>query len=183
MSRLGKKPVDLGKADASVDGRTVAISAGDAKLTYEHRPEIKVEIDSDAKQLVVSLADGADPRVKQNRAYWGLTRSLLQNMVHGVTTGYEKKLEVVGVGYTAQLAGQNLNLKVGFANTISVPIPAGLDVKVEGQMITVKGVDKQAVGQFAAAVRAKRKPEPYNGKGIKYADEVVMRKQGKAFGS
>jgi large subunit ribosomal protein L6 len=143
---------------------------------------VNVAIDEGAKEICVTI-DPKDAKTKQVRAYWGLTRALLANMVVGVTTGYEKKLEVVGVGYTAKLAGQQLDLKVGFANTISVPIPSGLDVKVDKQMIVVKGIDKQMVGEFAATVRAKRKPEPYNGKGIKYLDEVVRRKQGKAFGS
>jgi len=183
MSRLGKKPVALGKASASVNGRTVAISAGSNTLEFEHRPEVSVSVSEDGKSLEVSLADGVNEAVKTNRAYWGTTRAVLANMVEGVTNGYEKKLEVVGVGYTAQMAGNKLDLKVGFANTISVPIPQGLDVSVERQYITVKGTDKQAVGQFAAVVRGKRPPEPYNGKGIKYSDEVVRRKEGKAFGS
>lgn len=183
MSRLGKKPIPVSSADVKVDGRTVTISKANATLTYEHRPEVSVTLNEAEKQLEVTLAEGANEAVKQNRAYWGMTRALLANMVEGVTKGYEKKLEVVGVGYTAQLAGQNLNLKVGYANTIAVPVPPGLDVKVEGQIITVRGADKQAVGEFAASVRAKRKPEPYNGKGIMYFGEQIIRKQGKAFGS
>lgn len=182
MSRLGKKPVPLGKATASISGRKVSISAGSNTLQMEHRPEVKVTLDEATKALHVSI-DPKDESIKQVRAYWGMTRALLANMVTGVTTGYEKKLEVVGVGYTAQLAGQRLDLKVGFANTISVPIPPGLSVTIDKQMILVKGPDKQAVGEFAAKVRSKRKPEPYNGKGIKYLDEIIRRKQGKAFGS
>lgn len=183
MSRLGKKPVALGKASASINGRKIAISAGSNTLEFEHRPEVSVALSDDGKSLDVSLAEGVSEAVKTNRAYWGTTRAVLANMVQGVTEGYEKKLEVVGVGYTAQMAGNKLDLKVGFANTISVPIPAGVDVAVEKQIITVKGTDKQKVGQFAAVVRGKRPPEPYNGKGIKYSDEVVRRKEGKAFGS
>ncbi|MFG0315448.1 MAG: 50S ribosomal protein L6, partial [Phycisphaerales bacterium] len=104
------------------------------------------------------------------------------NMIKGVTDGYEKKLQVVGVGWTATVSGNKLALKVGYANTIEMPIPEGLTVTADKQIITVSGADKQAVGHFAASTRAKRKPEPYNGKGIKYLDEVIMRKQGKAFG-
>jgi large subunit ribosomal protein L6 len=181
MSRLGKMPVGLGKTAASIDGRVVTVSAGDKSLSYEFRPEVRVELDSESNALVVSLAEGVDPKVKKNRAQWGTTRARLANLVAGVTDGFEKKLEVVGVGYTAQLAGQALNLKVGYANTLSVPVPSGVDVSVEGQMITVKGMDKQAVGQFAAVVRGKRPPEPYNGKGIRYAGEQIIRKEGKAF--
>lgn len=189
MSRLGKKPVALGKASATINGRNVIISAGSNTLEFEHRPEINVAMSEDGKSLEVSLADGVNEAAKTNRAYWGTTRALLANMVTGVTTGYEVKLEVVGVGYNAQMAGQKLDLKVGFANTISVPIPTGVDVDVTKGIgnvqfvISIKGSDKQKVGQFAAVVRAKRPPEPYNGKGIKYADEVVRRKEGKAFGS
>jgi len=182
MSRLGKQPVQLGKASAEIKGNTVRISSGNTTLEFEHRPEVTVTHNADEKSLEVTISE-KDRTNKQVLALWGTTRAQLQNMVKGVTEGFEKKLEVVGVGFNATLAGQNLNLKVGFANTIPVPIPQGVDVLVEKQLITIKGPDKQKVGQFAAVVRAKRKPEPYNGKGIKYIDEVVVRKQGKAFGS
>ena len=183
MSRLGKKPIAIPSGvTVSLNGRMVTVAKGDKTLQYEHRLEVCVTWDEQEKNIVVS-ANEAVPQNKQVGAYWGMTRALLANMVVGVTKGYERKLEVVGTGYTAKLAGASLDLKVGFANTISVPIPAGVDVNVERSMITVKGTDKQAVGQFAAEVRAKRKPEPYNGKGIKYVGEVVRRKQGKAFGS
>jgi large subunit ribosomal protein L6 len=121
--------------------------------------------------------------VGQNRAYWGLTRALIANMIVGVTTGYSKKLEVVGVGWGAKLQGQALQLNLGYTNPVHKPVPAGIEIVVEGPMITVTGTDKQAVGQFAAQLRAARKPEPYNGKGIKYVNEVIIRKQGKVFGS
>ncbi len=182
MSRLGKKPVELGKANAEISGRKIKISSSNATLEFEHHPSVTVNHNKDDKTLEVTI-DEKNATNKQVLALWGTTRAILQNMVVGVTQGYEKKLEVVGVGYTATMAGQNLNLKVGFANTIPVPIPQGVEVTVEKQLITVKGPDKQKVGQFAAVVRATRKPEPYNGKGIKYSDEVVVRKQGKAFGS
>lgn len=183
MSRLGKQPVEIpAGVDVKVDGRVVTVSKGSATLSIEHRPEVVVRVEDDPKRIEVTPAEGLEDN-RQARAYWGMTRSLVQNMVEGVTKGYRKQLEVVGVGYVAQLAGNKLDLKVGFANTISVPIPAGLDVKVERQIITVEGADKQAVGEFAATVRAKRKPEPYNGKGIRYLGERVRQKQGKAFGS
>ncbi len=183
MSRLGKMPVKLGKASAKVDGQVVTVSAGNAELSYECVPQIRVTLDEDSKSLVVALADGVDEKVKQNRAHWGTTRSRIQNLVEGVTKGYEKRLEVVGVGYQATVAGQNLQLKVGYANTLSVPIPPGVDVSVENQIISVKGADKQAVGQFAAVVRRQKPPEPYNGKGIMYQGEQIIRKQGKTFGN
>lgn len=183
MSRLGKKPVDV-PGDVKVDqsGRKVTISGKAGSLSFEHRPEVKVAYDTGAKQLHVSI-DPKDQDKQLVRALWGTTRATLANMIKGAQAGYEKKLEVVGVGYTAQVAGKNLKLKVGFANAIEVPIPAGLAVSVEQQIITVKGPDKQLVGQFASVVRSKRKPEPYNGKGIKYTTETIRRKQGKAFGS
>jgi len=183
MSRLGKKPVEIPSGvSVSIDGREVTVAKGDASLSFEHRPEVSVAWNEDEKSVVVSV-DEALMGNRQARAYWGTTRSLIANMVEGVTKGYQRELEVVGVGYTAELRGNTLALKVGYANTIEVDVPTGVDVSVEKQMIRVKGIDKQAVGQFAAVVRSVRKPEPYNGKGIKYAGEVVRRKQGKAFGS
>ncbi|MEM9083339.1 MAG: 50S ribosomal protein L6 [Planctomycetota bacterium] len=183
MSRLGKKPVSVPSGvEVAISGRSVTISKGDSRLTYEHRAEVAVAFDADAKEVRVTI-DEKDARNKQVKAYWGLTRALLANMVEGVTKGYEKKLEVVGVGYSVQMKGTAVALKCGTANTVEVPILPGLDVKVDGQNITIKGADKQAVGQLAAKIRGVRPPEPYNGKGIKYHDEVVRRKQGKAFGS
>ncbi len=183
MSRLGKKPISVPSGvEIAVSGRNITISKGDKRLDYELRPEVTVNWEKDDKTLSVTI-DEADMNNRQTRAYWGLTRALLQNMVVGVTEGYSRSLEVVGVGYSAVVAGQTLDLKVGFANVIKVPIPQGLDVTVDRQFVHVKGADKQKVGQFAAEVRSKRKPEPYNGKGIKYTDEVVRRKQGKAFGA
>jgi large subunit ribosomal protein L6 len=183
MSRLGKKPVEV-PGDVKVDlaGRTITISGKTGALSFEHRPEVKVAYDTNAKHLEVTI-DPKDADKKFVKALWGTTRATLANMIVGVQKGYEKKLEVVGVGYTAQLTGKNLKLKVGFANAIEVPIPQGLNVKVEQQFITVTGPDKQLVGQFASVVRSQRKPEPYNGKGIKYTTETIRRKQGKAFGS
>jgi large subunit ribosomal protein L6 len=117
------------------------------------------------------------------RAYWGLTRALVASMIHGVTLGYSRKLEVVGVGWGAKISGRALQLNVGYTHPVEIPVPAGLDVTVAQNTITVSGADKQAVGQFAAGVRARRPPEPYKGKGIKYLDEQIVRKQGKVFGA
>lgn len=183
MSRLGKKPVAI-PGDVKVDqaDRKITISGKAGTLVFEHRPEVKVKYDTEAKELAVTI-DEKDEHKKLVKSLWGTTRATLANMIVGAQTGYEKKLEVVGVGYTAAIAGKNLKLKVGFANAIEVPIPTGLAVSVEQQIITVKGPDKQLVGQFASVVRSKRKPEPYNGKGIKYTTETIKRKQGKAFGS
>lgn len=183
MSRLGKKPISVPSGvDVAIDGRKVSVSGKQGALSFEHHPVVSVAFDTDAKEVNVSI-DEKNMKQKSVLAQWGTTRALIANMVDGVVKGYEKKLEVVGVGYTAALNGQKLALKVGFANTIEKTVPQGVDVQVDKQNITVKGADKQAVGQFAAEVRAVRKPEPYNGKGIRYAGEHVRRKSGKAFGS
>ena len=180
MSRIGKKPVDVPKGvKVAVNNRTISVEGPKGKLEWTHRPEVSVEAGDG--RVCVSVDDGlvGDKRV---RALWGTTRALINNMMVGVSTGYEKKLLIQGVGWTADVAGQTLKLNVGFANTVEVPIPAGVNVTVAKQLITVSGADKQAVGQFAAATRGKRPPEPYNGKGIRYADEVVRKKEGKQFG-
>lgn len=183
MSRIGRKSVTVPKnVKVGINGRTVTVEGPKGTLSMQHRPELQVSFDDAAKSIVVTtdVVKAADDR--QLRAYWGTTRALINNMVDGVTKGYEKKLEIIGVGWSGVVQGQNLSLKIGFANRIEVPIPAGLKVTVDKQLVTITGADKQQVGHFAATVRSKRKPEPYNGKGIKYSDEVIQRKQGKAFG-
>ncbi|MGP1309193.1 MAG: 50S ribosomal protein L6 [Phycisphaerales bacterium] len=184
MSRIGKKPVAIPSGvTVKVEGdRKVVIEKSGKKLEMTHRPEVSVVVDDNAKHVTVEVDEkSADDRAI--RAFWGTTRAHLNNMIVGVTKGYEKTLEVNGVGWGATLAGNKLNLKLGFANTITKEIPSSVTVTVEKNQIKVSGADKQAVGQFAAEVRALRKPEPYNGKGIKYADETIRRKEGKAFGS
>jgi large subunit ribosomal protein L6 len=161
----------------AVDGRVVSVEGPKGKLQWEFRPEVKVDHDAAAKALTVSR--GSDERLA--RALHGLTRAVLQNMMVGVTQGYEKRLELVGVGYIAAIQGQVLQLRVGLANEIQVPIPVGIKVACPDQQhIVIQGIDKQLVGEFAAATRARRKPEPYKGKGIRYLGEPVRRKQGKA---
>ena len=180
MSRIGKQPVvSPSGVKVSIEGSLIAIEGPLGKLSYAHRPEIKVTLDND-KQILFERANDS----KESRAYHGLTRALVQNMVDGVTKGYEKKLEIVGVGYLAAIQGQTLQLRGGFANEVHKTIPEGLDVACPDQThVHIKGVDKQQVGQFAAEVRAVRKPEPYKGKGIRYVDEYVRRKTGKAVGA
>lgn len=177
MSRIGKKPVaipDGVKVDLS--GGAIHVEGKLGKLSYRLRPEIKVKVSEDGKNL--ECARDTDDR--EVRAYHGLTRALINNMIEGVTQGYEKKLEIQGVGYLAAIAGDVLQLRVGFANEVHKKIPTGLDVKCPDQThIVIKGTDKQQVGQFAAEVRAVRKPEPYKGKGIRYDGEQVRRKAGK----
>jgi large subunit ribosomal protein L6 len=178
MSRIGKKPVPVGAAKVSVQDGLVRVEGPKGKLEQKIPATIKVRLDSDKKELVVERPDDE----KQSKALHGLTRSLLANMVEGVTNGYKKSLEIQGVGYKAEQKGKNIVLSVGYANTISVAIPAGVTVALDGPTkIHITGADKQIVGQFAADLRSVRKPEPYKGKGIRYEGEVVKIKPGKAF--
>src|ERR1700733_2118116 len=169
MSRIGKKPVPVGAAKVAVADHHVKVEGPKGKLELQVHPSITVKIDSEKKELVVTRPDDE----KQSKALHGLTRALLANMVEGVTSGYKKSLEIQGVGYKAEMKGKNLVLSVGYANTISVPVPPNVTVQLEGAKIHVSGADKQAVGHFAAEVRKVRKPEPYKGKGIRYEGEVV----------
>lgn len=183
MSRIGKKPVDIASGvKVSIANREVTVAGPKHTLKMTHRPEVNVALSEDGKQVLISISED-DMSEKFVRACWGTTRANIANMIEGVTKGYEKTLEVVGVGWTATLVGKQLKLVVGLANALMVPIPDGLDVSVDKQFVKVKGPNKQMVGEFAASTRALRKPEPYNGKGIKYTTEVIKRKQGKAFGS
>lgn len=177
MSRIGKKPIPLPDgAKVHVADRAVTVEGKLGKLEFAHRPEINVSVDNDRKCIVCSRE--SDER--QIRAYHGLTRALINNMLVGVTQGYEKRLEIQGVGYLGAIAGDTLQLRVGFANEVHKKIPQGLHVTCPDQThIVIRGTDKQQVGQFAAEVRAVRKPEPYKGKGIRYEGEQVRRKAGK----
>lgn len=177
MSRIGNKPVAVpDNVKVAVADGNVVVEGPLGKLEQSVRPEIEVRFDEAAKALIVSRNSEA----RLARALHGLVRSLIQNMVVGVTKGYEKRLEIVGVGYIAALQGGVLQLRVGLANELQKPVPAGLNVTCPDQQhVVIKGIDKQLVGQFAAEVRALRKPEPYKGKGIRYEGEAVRRKQGK----
>ena len=178
MSRIGKKPVPVPDGvSVTVNDRHVHVEGPKGKLDWEHRPEVDVKVDQDSKSVVVTRQ--GDDRL--SRAFHGLTRSLINNMVIGVKDGYEKRLEIVGVGYIGSVSGNKLTLRVGFANEVHKEIPTGLDVTCPDQThIVIKGCDKQQVGEFAAEVRAIRKPEPYKGKGVRYQDEQVRIKPGKA---
>lgn len=177
MSRIGKKPVAIpAGVKVSVSDSEIAVEGKLGKLVWSHRPEVSVAVDEEAK--VVSVKRHNEDR--ESRALHGLTRALIQNMVVGVSEGYEKRLEIHGVGYLGAIEGDTLQLRVGFANELHKKIPAGLEVTCPDQThVVVKGIDKQKVGQFAAEVRALRKPEPYKGKGIRYEGEQVRRKAGK----
>jgi large subunit ribosomal protein L6 len=178
MSRIGRKPVEIpAGVKVSLEGNTVNVEGPKGKLSFTHRDEVKVEVTDDGK--TVNVTRDSDQGLA--RALHGLTRALINNMVLGVKTGYEKKLEIQGVGYQASVKEKVLTLRVGFANELKLPIPDGLTVVCpDNTHVNVSGCDKQSVGQFAAYVRSLRKPEPYKGKGVRYVGEVVKIKQGKS---
>ena len=178
MSRIGKKPIPvLDGVKIAVDGRKVLIEGPKGKLQWEHRKEVSVKLDDAKKNVLVERADDERPA----RAFHGLTRALLSNMIFGVKNGYEKRLEIVGVGYQASIKGKAVNLRVGLANELVREIPAGLTVTCpDATHVVIQGCDKQQVGQFAAELRSLRKPEPYKGKGIRYQGEYIKIKPGKA---
>lgn len=184
MSRLGKKPVALlGGAKVSISGQTIKVEGAKGKLEFVAPTGITVKEDAAKKELVITRA-GDD---KQARAFHGLTRAIVANMIVGVVKGYSKVLEVRGVGYKAELKAKNLILSLGYANPVTIAVPPTVAVKVEAGVgevtnkITIEGADKQQVGNFAASVRKVKKPEPYKGKGIRYEGEAVKTKPGKAF--
>ena len=180
MSRIGKKPIELpANVKVTVHGREVVVESGSNKLSMTHRPEVSINVNDQEKTIVVERQ--GDDRL--SKAMHGLTRALMANMVKGVTQGFAKELDVIGVGWTAQVESDHIALNVGYADTRRVAIPDGVKVEIKGSRIAVSGADKQAVGQMAAEIRRQRPPEPYNGKGIKYADERIIRKAGKAFAS
>ncbi|EKD99739.1 MAG: 50S ribosomal protein L6 [uncultured bacterium] len=176
MSRLGRKPISIPQGvTVTVNGNVVAVKGSKGELTYNARPEIEVIIKD--TEVVTSIVK----ETKESNAYWGLVRSLIASMIKGVTEGYEKKLELVGVGYRAKGIANGASLSLGFSHPIEFMAPAGIKIDViDTQNITISGVDKQLVGLVAANIRKLRKPEPYKGKGIRYAGEVVRRKAGKS---
>ena len=176
MSRIGNKPVSiLDGVKISVAGGSINVEGPKGKLSYAHRPEVDVVVEDGEVKVTRKAND------KNSRAFHGLTRSLIQNMIVGVKEGYEKKLELQGVGYVCNVQGKILSLRVGLANELKKEIPVGLEVTCpDNTHIDVKGCNKQLVGQFAAEVRSLRKPEPYKGKGIRYLGEHIKIKAGKA---
>ena len=175
MSRIGKLPIVVPNGvTITVDPDKIIIKGQKGELTLAHQNGIDVKV---ADNQVVVSRQNEDDKV---RAAHGLQRTLINNAILGVTEGFEKKLEVNGVGYRLNGGGQNLEMHLGFSHPIKYTAPAGIDIKVKKMNITVSGIDKQLVGQVAADIRAFKKPEPYKGKGIKYADETIIRKVGKA---
>jgi len=176
MSRIGKMPIVVPKGvDIKIeDGNTVTVKGPKGSLTQKFSTDMTIKVE-DGQVVIERPSD-----LKRHKAFHGLTRSLLNNMVVGVSEGFKKDLEINGVGYRAALQGKTLVLSLGYSHPVEMIPPEGITVEVPAQnRITVSGYDKQAVGEFAAKVRAKRKPEPYLGKGVKYADERIRRKEGK----
>ncbi|HSZ73745.1 MAG TPA: 50S ribosomal protein L6 [Rhizomicrobium sp.] len=175
MSRIGKKPIAVPKGvTASVAGQTVKVKGPKGELQVVLPAEVEAKLDGD--HVNVSPREGAE----RGRQMWGLSRTLVNNLVTGVTQGFATKLEIQGVGYRAAVQGKNLQLQLGFSHDVVYPIPAGITITAEKPtMLTVVGIDKQLVGQVAAEIRSYRKPEPYKGKGVRYSDEYVRRKEGK----
>lgn len=176
MSRIGKQPVAITSGvQVNLQGNTVLIEGKLGKLDFEKHSLIDVAVD-DGKVVVTRKNEE-----RATKALHGTTRSVIANMIQGVSEGFTRALEITGVGWNAKLQGQKLALNVGYADTRYVDIPQGVNVEVNGPNIKVTGPSKQLVGQVAARIRGHRPPEPYNGKGIKYSDETIIRKQGKAF--
>ena len=181
LSRIGRKPVNIpAGVEAKFDNGVLTVKGPKGTLTLDVNPAMIVEVNAGSIEIKVP-EDKSPKAVKRNRALHGLTRSLVANMVTGVTQGYQKKIEVKGVGYRVQKKGKDLVMNLGYSHQVIVSDTD--DIKIEApdpNTIIISGIDKQKVGQFAAEVREKRPPEPYKGKGIKYADEVIRRKEGKA---
>jgi large subunit ribosomal protein L6 len=175
MSRIGKKPVPIPSGvTANVEGQTVKVKGPKGALQVVLPDDVEVKMDADAVKV--------DPRneTKRARAMWGTSRTLVSNLVTGVTKGFERKLEITGVGYRAALQGKNLQISLGYSHEVLYPVPEGITIAApKPTEIVVTGIDKQKVGQVAAEIRAFRPPEPYKGKGVKYAGEYIFRKEGK----
>ncbi len=185
MSRVGRKPILIPEGvEVKIEGQKVKISGQKGEITKELRPEIKVELKDN--KILVSPQIGAQfsegkilVKDKKIKAFWGLTRALLANMIGGVTIGFEKKLEIQGVGFRAEVSGEELLLYVGYTNPVKIKIPKEIKISIDKNIITVSGIDKELVGQISADIRKAKPPEPYKGKGIRYLGEQVRRKVGK----
>lgn len=175
MSRIGSKPVEIPSGvEIKLDGKHLRAKGKKGELTLDFVDEVDVRQDGDT--IVVKPRDDS----KRARSMWGLQRSLVQNVVTGVSEGFVRELEIQGVGYRAAVQGKNLNLQLGFSHDVAYPIPDGIQIECERPtLVKVSGIDKQKVGQVAAEIRAYRPPEPYKGKGVRYSDEYVFRKEGK----
>jgi large subunit ribosomal protein L6 len=175
MSRIGKRPVALPSGvSATTEGQTLSVKGPKGTLQLQMRDEIRYDISPEG--ISVQPAN----ETKQARAFWGMQRTLVQNLVTGVSDGFTKVLEITGVGYRAAAQGKKLNMKLGYSHDVDIEIPEGLEVKTpDATTVEISGIDRQKVGQLAAEIRRWRKPEPYKGKGIKYRGEYIFRKEGK----
>jgi large subunit ribosomal protein L6 len=186
MSRIGKKPIEVPKGvkvQCKPEARIIGVDGPKGSLEYTWHNDINVSWDDAASTINCTVCQSRDGE-RTARAQWGTTRARIQNMVTGVSQGYTKILNIVGVGWNAKPMGKNIQLNIGYCHSVDISAPAGVDFDVEkGTKITITGPDKHAVGQFAANIRDQRRPEPYNGKGILYDGEIITRKQGKVFGA
>jgi large subunit ribosomal protein L6 len=175
MSRIGKRPVPLPSGvSASTEGQILSVKGPKGTLQLQMRDEISYDISADG--ISVQPAN----ETKAARAFWGMQRTMVQNLVTGVTDGFTKVLEITGVGYRAAMQGKNLRLQLGYSHDVNYAVPEGVDIKTpDANTVEISGIDKQQVGQVAAEIRRWRKPEPYKGKGIKYRGEFIFRKEGK----
>jgi large subunit ribosomal protein L6 len=161
---------------------SINVEGPKGRLSYRYRPDVAVTWNENEKTINCAITD-AQMKIGENRAHWGTVRSCIANMIVGVTEGYQKQLQIEGVGWNAQAQGKSLRLNVGYCLPVDMTPPADVQFEVNKNVITITGPDKQAVGEFASQIRSKRPPEPYNGKGIRYVGEHIIRKQGKVFGS
>ena len=175
MSRIGKKPVDIPSGvTVTLNGTDLTVKGPKGELAMSFVPDVMVE---HADNAITVTPSG---ETKQAKSMWGMQRTLVSNMIEGVTNGFSRKLEINGVGYRAQMKGKSLNLQLGYSHDIDFPVPEGIKIETPDQTtIVISGIDKQKVGQTAAKIREFRKPEPYKGKGIKYEGEYIFRKEGK----
>jgi len=175
MSRVGKKPVTvINGIDVSLDGTVLVAKKGNDEKRLETHGRVEISIEGNE----VTFARAGES--KESAAFWGTYRALFANIIEGLDKGFKKSLEINGVGYRAALEGKNLKLQLGFSHDVNYAIPEGIEVKIEKNIIHLSGTDKQTVGQVAAEIRSFRPPEPYKGKGVKYTDEVIIRKAGKS---
>jgi large subunit ribosomal protein L6 len=175
MSRIGKKPVEMpAGVSATTEGRTLSVKGPKGTLSMQMLDGISYDIG----EGVISVTPANE--TKRARSFWGMHRTLVQNLVTGVTEGFTKTLEITGVGYRAAMQGKNLRLQLGFSHDVNIAVPEGIDIKTpDATTVEISGIDRQKVGQMAAEIRRWRKPEPYKGKGIKYRGEYIFRKEGK----
>lgn len=176
MSRIGKQIITIPDGvEVKIDNNHVVVKGSKGELSQDIHDNVIINQKDNKISVTVKNAEE-----KFQKSLWGLSQRLIQNMIIGVSTGFSKKLEINGVGYKAEVKGRTLNLHLGYSHPIDYAFPDGVEISVEKNVITVEGADKQVVGQTAAEIRSKRKPEPYKGKGIKYSDEIIRRKVGKA---